>query len=81
MSSACPRTTRIEDEAGNSLHDQALEKLGPLDKSQLFGFEPALVLGGTADVANIVKLRADVHLAMLRQFGAPRVPGFEDLIP
>jgi len=66
----------IEDEEGNSLFDAAFSKFGMLSENQVYGFEPALVLGGKLSVENIRVLQLDIHLSILRQFGAPRVPGF-----
>jgi hypothetical protein len=66
----------VEDDDGNSLFDVALEQHGMLKRSEMYGFEPACVLGGELTAANIRVVRLDVHLSMLRQFAAPRIPGF-----
>ena len=61
----------VKDEDGRRLFDRAVKKLGPLRSDEVFGFEPALVLGGRMDLNNIRKLNMDVHLTILRQFGSP----------
>jgi hypothetical protein len=69
-----PDNLDLEGDDGNELFDRALARLGPLSKDELYGFEPALVLGGPCVVENLAKLRIDVHLSILRQFGEPAVP-------
>jgi hypothetical protein len=64
----------MEDDEGEGLFERALAQLGPLSKDELYGFEPALVLGGPCRIENLRKLRLDVHLSILRQFEAPRIP-------
>jgi hypothetical protein len=57
----------LEDAQGDFLFERALAKLGPLDGSELYGFEPALFVGGTASLEHLVKCNLDVHLTMLSQ--------------
>ncbi len=71
-----PEKGDMEGDDGEFLFDAAVEKLGPLAADQVFGFEPALALGGAAVVDAIRKVRLDAHLSLLRQIEAPRVPGF-----
>ena len=66
----------IEDDDGNSLFDAAFSRFGMLRKNQVYGFEPACVLGGDLSAANIRVMQFDIHLSILRQFAAPRIPGF-----
>lgn len=58
----------FEDRMGNPLFERALAKLGPLSESEMYAFEPALSLGGRADLDGLVKVDMDVHLALLHQF-------------
>ncbi|MDQ1835462.1 GAD-like domain-containing protein [Massilia scottii] len=64
----------LEDEAGNPLFERALAKLGPLGVDEVYGFEPAIVLGGKMNLDNLVKLNLDVHLTILRQLASPTIP-------
>ncbi len=67
----------MEDENGESLFDQALEKLGPLAADEVYGFEPPLFAGGAAAlrVDHLAKLKLDQHLTILRQLGGvPQIP-------
>ena len=57
----------IEDGAGNFIFEQALKKLGPLEDHELYGFVPALFVGGEASIDHVVKCDLDVHLTVLRQ--------------
>ncbi|HGF4018604.1 MULTISPECIES: GAD-like domain-containing protein [Burkholderia cepacia complex] len=49
------------------LFERALEKLGPLDHTTMYGFVPALALGGTPELERLQKLDAHVHLDILSQ--------------
>lgn len=64
----------LDDELGQPLFKRALAKLGPLEPDELYGFEPALVLGGKMRLENLAKLKLDVHLTILRQLAAPTIP-------
>ncbi|MNG40288.1 hypothetical protein D3C84_1288040 [compost metagenome] len=57
----------MEDDQGEFLFERALEKFGALDESELYGFEPALFVGGTASLDHLVKCNLEVHLMILRQ--------------
>jgi hypothetical protein len=57
----------FKDESGNPLFERALAALGPLDHDTLYGFVPALALGGKAELKNLQKLDAHVHLDILSQ--------------
>ena len=61
------------DESGESLFDKALAALGPVDKSTLYGFAPALSLGGLAKVEALKKVDAHVHLELLSQMTQIRI--------
>lgn len=42
-------------------------KFGPIKEAEIYGFVPALALGGVADIKNVEKLRAPEHLSLLSQ--------------
>lgn len=64
----------LKDESGAPLFEQALAKLGPLAADEMYGFEPALVLGGKMRLENLAKLKLDAHLSILRQLASPTLP-------
>lgn len=64
----------LKDESGVQLFERALATLGPLQPDELYGFEPAIVLGGKRRLENLAKLKMDVHLTILRQLAAPQLP-------
>ena len=55
------------------LFERALKTLGPLAPDEIYGFEPALVLGGKADLKNLRKVNAVVHLVLLAQLGERQI--------
>lgn len=64
----------LKDEAGAALFDQAVGKLGTLNVDEVYGFEPAIVLGGKMRIENLAKLKLDAHLTILRQLASPTLP-------
>lgn len=76
LSFLTPDAADIEGDDGEMLFDAAVARLGPLQPTEVFGFEPALILGGPASADHLRKQRMDVHLSLLRQFGPAQVPGF-----
>ncbi len=58
----------FEDNQGKQLFKRALMKLGPVGEDEMYAFEPALCIGGKADLEHMVKLNMDVHLNLLGQF-------------
>lgn len=64
----------LQDESDKPLFKRALAKLGPLEEDEVYGFEPALVLGGKMRLENLAKLKLDVHLTILRQLASPTLP-------
>lgn len=62
-----------KDHLDKPLFERALKKLGPLAPDEMYGFEPALALGGTADLKNLRKVKAVEHLVMLAQLGERQV--------
>ncbi len=65
--------TDFADEDGKPLFTRARAKRGVLDPDEMYGFEPALALGGTATLANLQKVKILEHLTILAQLGAPRI--------
>lgn len=64
----------LKDESGKPLFERALKKLGPLAPDEIYGFEPAIVSGGKMQLENLVKVKLDQHLTILRQLAAPTMP-------
>ncbi len=50
-----------------------MEKYGSLGENEIFGFEPAIVLGGETKLENIRKLDMHIHLDILRQLSNPDI--------
>lgn len=57
------------------LFERALEKLGPLDHTTMYGFVPALALAGEPALDHLQKLDAHVHLDILSQMTELQVMG------
>lgn len=55
------------------LFEKAIKKLGPLGDYEIFGFEPALILGGELDIKHIQKVDARIHLSILAQLADPEI--------
>ncbi|WP_082547803.1 GAD-like domain-containing protein [Massilia sp. Root335] len=64
----------LKDESGRQLFQRALKKLGPLEPDEVYGFEPAIAVGGKMRLENLGKLKLDVHLTILRQLASPTLP-------
>jgi hypothetical protein len=45
-----------------------------LEPDEVYGFEPAIMLGGKMRLENLAKLKLDVHLTVLRQLASPTLP-------
>ncbi len=61
---------------GKRLFTRALKKLGPLKYDEMYGFVPALALGGPATLNHLQKVKAIEHLVMLAQMSELRMfPG------
>ena len=58
-----------KDHLDKPLFDRAVKTLGPLAPDEMYGFEPALAVGGKADLKNLRKVKAVEHLVMLAQLG------------
>ena len=59
---------------GKLLFNRALKRCGPLSPDEMYGFEPALILGGNPILENLRRLRMDPHLLILRNFDTPKFP-------
>lgn len=57
----------LEDQEGHFLFEQVLDNLGPLTEREIYGFAPALFLGGKCRLNNLSICDMDVHLTLLRQ--------------
>ncbi|UNH44163.1 DUF1851 domain-containing protein (plasmid) [Moellerella wisconsensis] len=55
------------------LFEKAVKKFGPLGDNEIFGFEPALTLGGELDIKYIQKVDARIHLSILSQLADPEI--------
>lgn len=51
----------------------ALKSLGPLQHDEMYGFIPALALGGSATLAHLKKVKAVEHLVLLAQLAPLQV--------
>jgi len=63
----------FEDIRQQPLFDRALRALGPLSAEEMYGFEPALALGGRAELGNLQKVDAVTHLILLAELGERKV--------
>jgi hypothetical protein len=57
----------------SELFAPALKKLGPLKHDEMYGFVPALALGGSATLDHLQKVKAVEHLVLLAQLSELRV--------
>lgn len=69
-----PSECDFKDAAKQPLFKRAAGKLGPLERDELYGFEPALIAGGQMNLDHLKKVKLDVHLTLLRQLAPPKVP-------
>jgi len=61
------------DAQGKPLFARTLKKLGPLEEDEVYGFEPALGLGGKASLASLRKLKLVPYLDILAGINTPRL--------
>lgn len=66
-------SSKVERHGKDGLFDKAIQKFGPLDDYEIFGFEPALILGGELDIKYIQKVDARIHLSILAQLADPEI--------
>jgi len=62
------------DEDGRPLFQRAHSVLGPLKPDEMYGFEPAIVVGGKVDINSIRIFNIRDHLGLLRQLAPPNFP-------
>jgi hypothetical protein len=74
FSSLTLRENDVLDVHEEPLFSRALAALGPLAHDEMYGFEPALVLGGKIELERLRKVKLDQHLTILRQLAAPTMP-------
>ena len=67
FSSSSRDTYDLNDTNDKPLFEQALAKLGPLSHDTMYGFVPALALGGEPSVDRLQVVDAHVHLNILSQ--------------
>ncbi|MDU8432287.1 GAD-like domain-containing protein [Pseudomonas syringae pv. actinidifoliorum] len=60
------------------LFEPALEKLGRLDSDEMYGFVPAITLGGSMELKNLQKVKVFEHLDLLSQLSPLQDWGFPD---
>ncbi|KGS15832.1 MULTISPECIES: GAD-like domain-containing protein [Pseudomonas syringae group] len=61
------------------LFEPALEKLGELDSDEMYGFVPAIALGGSMELKNLQKVKVFEHLDLLSQLSPLQDWGFPDV--
>jgi hypothetical protein len=66
-------TTGLEDRNQIPLFDRALQKLGPLQPNEVYGFVPLPALGGACDLKYLQKVEAATYMDMLAQSTPMRV--------
>lgn len=63
----------------DDLFEKALRTLGPLQVDEMYGFVPALALGGPADLTHLQKVKTIEHLTFLSQLAPLTDWGFPDI--
>ncbi|EAB5055295.1 DUF1851 domain-containing protein [Salmonella enterica] len=66
----------LVDNNDNYLFDRAVKKLGALADNEMFGLEPAYILGGKIKIENLSKVDCQIHLMILRELSSPNIIGF-----
>lgn len=74
FSGLTPDEVDLYDVDGAPLFERALQTLGPLAPDEMYGFEPAIVVGGKMHLESLRKVKLDQHLTILRQLAAPTMP-------
>jgi hypothetical protein len=67
----------LEDDNDERLFERAAKKLGPLGEKEIYGFEPALALGGPRQLAHLAKLDMAIHLNLLSEMTSMRIFGMQ----
>lgn len=58
---------------GRPMFERALKALGPLAEDEMYGFVPALVMGGPGRLDHLKKVKVVEHLMFLAQLGDPEI--------
>lgn len=61
------------------MFERALESLGALKSDEMYGFVPALALGGPMELKNLQKVKVIEHLELLSQLSPLQDWGFPDI--
>ncbi len=72
-----PESYDLDDVKEKPLFKRARKKLGILGADEMYGFEPALALGGTPELGKLAKVKLAAHLAFLRQLSDVEVIHFD----
>ncbi len=59
------------DSEGKLLYERCRSRHGALEHDECFGFFPALLVGGTADIGSVRRVKALEHFAILAQLDRP----------
>ncbi|WP_237388163.1 GAD-like domain-containing protein [Xenorhabdus sp. Sc-CR9] len=73
FASKSAKTLDLKGGTKTGIFSRAVEKHGPLSEHEIFGFEPAIILGGEIKLENVRKLDMHIHLDILRQFADPDI--------
>jgi hypothetical protein len=68
-----PGANDFSDHNGKPLFKRALKELGALKHDEMYGFVPALALGGPGTIEHLQKVKAVEHLVLLAQLSDLRV--------
>ncbi|CDH24226.1 T6SS immunity protein Tdi1 domain-containing protein [Xenorhabdus bovienii] len=63
----------LKGSAKTGIFSRAVDKYGPLGENEIFGFEPAIILGGEIKFENVRKSDMHIHFDILRQFADPDI--------
>lgn len=69
FSDQSPDDLDFEDEKEKPLFKKSNKKLGKLKHDEMYGFEPALCIGGMPCIENLAKVKIIEHLLLLKQLG------------
>ncbi|ECC9475554.1 DUF1851 domain-containing protein [Salmonella enterica subsp. enterica] len=60
----------------NYIFDRAVKQPGVLADNEMFGLEPAYILGGQIKIENLSKVDCQIHLMILRELSPSNIIGF-----
>ncbi|EJK4316604.1 DUF1851 domain-containing protein, partial [Salmonella enterica subsp. enterica serovar Fresno] len=60
----------------NYIFDRAVKQPSVLADNEMFGLEPAYILGGQIKIENLSKVDCQIHLMILRELFPPNIIGF-----